>query len=329
IRTTRPSLAGRLLRNRIEQLNTMVTSTCSSCAATSMTLTRRLGPSAVTCAGAAGAPSAAAAARSRGYQRRSVLERGIHDPMMWSRQAPDDGRRIRIAVHVAGAAAVGELAHRVELAFDGLGMRSRFEGGCMAGGARAHIGRRRPGHLLRIPRMAGAAGERRQVIARVSAARMAEADEAPLRVAVTGGAVEVCSEMPGGQADRAIVVVAARAGARECRVIDQGGRPGERPVAGIALLRGWNVGARHADRLDRVVTARAGVGCDARVIETRGYPGVGRVTAVAGGIGRHVTRGLARGHGAVVAAHAAARHLCVIDGAHREPGERRVATLAV
>src|SRR5579862_9865085 len=177
--TTRPSLAGRLLRNRIEQLKTMVTSTWSSCAATSMTLTRRLGPSAVTCAGATGAPSAAAA-RSRGYQRRSVLERGIHDPMMWSRQAPDDGRRIRIAIHVAGAAAVGKLAHRVELAFDGLRMRSRFEGGCMAGRARAEIGRRRPRQLLGVAGVAGAAGERRRVIARVGAARMAEAHQAPL-----------------------------------------------------------------------------------------------------------------------------------------------------
>src|SRR5579863_2270291 len=266
MRTTRPSLAGRLLRNRIEQLKTMVTSTWSSCAATSMTLTRRLGPSAVTCAGAAGAPSAAAAARSRGYQRLSVLERGIHDPMMRSRQTPDDGRRIRIAVHVAGAAAVGELAHRVELAFDGFRMRGRFEGGCMAGRARAEIGRRRPRQLLGVAGVAGAAGERRRVIARVGAARMAEAHQAPLRVAVTGGEVEVCSEMPRRQADRAIVVVAARAGPREGRVVDQGGRPGERPVAGIALLRGWNVGARHANRLDRVVTARAGVGGDARVI---------------------------------------------------------------
>src|ERR1700756_4287867 len=65
MRTSLPSLAGRLLTKRIEQLNTMVRSTWSSCSETSMTFTRRFGPAPVTCAGA-GAPARRAAQSSSG-----------------------------------------------------------------------------------------------------------------------------------------------------------------------------------------------------------------------------------------------------------------------
>src|SRR5258707_4416436 len=92
---------------------------------------------------------------------------------------------------------------------------------------------------------------------RVRGAGGMEADEAPVREAVTGGAIEPGDHMPGGHADGAAVVVAAGAAADKARVIDPGGFPGKRAVADIALLGRPDVGARHADGLHGVVAGAA------------------------------------------------------------------------
>src|SRR5256886_8720246 len=128
---------------------------------------------------------------------------------------------------------------------------------------------------------------------RVGGAGVPEADEAPVREAVTGGAVEPGDHMPGREADGAAVVVAGGAAADEARVIDPGGFSGERAVAGIALLGGRDVGARHADPLHRGVAGAAGMRGDGGVIEARRRPGVGGVAALAAGARGDVARGLA------------------------------------
>src|SRR5207302_1652215 len=81
------------------------------------------------------------------------------------------------------------------------------------------------------------------------------------------------------------VVVAGGAAADEARVIDPGRFPGERAVAGIALLGGRDMGARHADGLHGVVAGAAGMRGDGGVIKARRRPGIGGVAALAAGTG--------------------------------------------
>src|SRR6266853_2203617 len=197
----------------------------------------------------------------------------------------------------------------------------------MAAGAGAGVRRRGVGHLVGIGGVAAGAAQGGTMRARVGSAGVLEADEAPVREAVTGGAVEPGEHMPGRQAGGAAVVVAGGAATGKARVIDPGGFPGERAVADIALLGRRDVGARHADGLHTVVAAAAGMRGDRGVSEARRRPGIGGVAAVAAGARGEVARGLAGRDDPVVAAGTAAAHLGVIHRSDRQPGERRVTAL--
>src|SRR6267154_4213369 len=106
----------------------------------------------------------------------------------------------------------------------------------MAAGTGAGVRRRGVGHLVGIGGVAAGAAQGGAMRTRVRGAGVMEADEAPVREAVTGGAIEPGDHMPGGHADGAAVVVAVGAAADKARVIDPGGFPGKRAVADIALL---------------------------------------------------------------------------------------------
>src|SRR5256885_3737544 len=120
----------------------------------------------------------------------------------------------------------------------------------MAAGAGAGVRRRGVGHLVGVGGVAAGAAQRGAMRARVGGAGVPEAAEAPVRVAVTGGAVEPGDHVPGGEAEGAGVVVAGGAAADKARVIDLRRFPGEGAVAGIALLGGRGVGDRKSTRLN-------------------------------------------------------------------------------
>src|SRR5262249_42271021 len=275
--TCLPSLAGTLLTKRIEQLKRMVRSTRSSRSATSMMFIRRCGVAAGNCARAAPAPRAPRIRRTTGRYQRSALERGIRNSVAGSRETPADRGLRRVAVDVAGAAAVGELAHGVVGPLEYLRIRGGPEVLGMAAGAGAGVRGRGPGDLVRAAGVTAAAAERRAVVARIAAGRMAEVQRVPVGVGMAGAAVEARPQVPGRHADRAGIVVAAAAAAEEQRVVDLGRLPAERAVAGVALLGGRDVDARQADRLHGVVAARAGVRRDGGVIEARRSPAITRV----------------------------------------------------
>src|SRR6266853_5933825 len=137
---------------------------------------------------------------------------------------------------MAGATAVGQLTGGVGAPLDGPGVRGGLEVLRVATGTGAGVRRRGVGHLVGIGGVAAGAAQGGAMRARVGGAGVMEADEAPVREAVTGGAVEPGEHMPGRQAGGAAVVVAGGAAAGKARVIDPGGFPGERAVADIALL---------------------------------------------------------------------------------------------
>src|SRR2546421_9263127 len=170
------------------------------------------------------------------------MERRIRDSMMRSGLTLCNCGLRRIAVDVAGATAVGELAGGVGETLDGLRVRRGLEVLRMAAGAGAGVRRGGVGHLIGIGGVAAGAAQRGAMRARVGGAGVPEADEAPVREAVTGGAVEPGDHVPGRQAHGAAVVVAGGATADKARVIDPGGLPGEGAGAGIALLGGGGVG---------------------------------------------------------------------------------------
>src|SRR5437764_11752918 len=256
--TWRPSLAGRLVMKRIEQLNTMVRSTWSSWSFTSMTFTRRAGPLVGSCAKAPRAPSAASSISARRQSRPSAMERRIRHSMMRSGQTSCNGGLRRVAVDVAGATAVGELGGGVGETLDRLRVRRGLEVLRMAAGAGAGVRRRGVRHLVGVGGVAAGAAQRGAMRSRVSGAGVPEADEAPVRVAVTGGAVAPGDHVPGREADGAAVVVAGGAAADKARVIDKSGFPCERAVADIALRGGMGVSARYAARLHGLVDVNGG-----------------------------------------------------------------------
>jgi len=229
---------------------------------------------------------------------------------------------------VASAAAVGQLARAVQLAFRGLRMSGGLEVLGVAAAAGAGVRRRQIRHLIRVGGVARRAAQRRAMLPRIGHGGVCEADRAPVRIRVARGAITLRAHVRAGFADRARVVVAARAPGRERRMVDLHREPGERAMAGVALLRRRDVIARPADRVHTVVTARAAMRRNGGVIEARRRPGVGRMAAVAGARGRHVRGGFAPGSRAVVAAGARSPHLGVIHAADGQPGERRMAARA-
>src|SRR5215469_14110126 len=76
------------------------------------------------------------------------------------------------------------------------------------------------------------------------------------------------------------------------------------------------------------MAGRAGVRRYCGVVEARRCPGHGGVTALARGGRGQVAGGLALRDQAVVTARAASKNLGVVDTYDRQPGERRVASLA-
>src|SRR6266513_4323643 len=197
------------------------------------------------------------------------MERRIRHSMMRSGQTSCNGRLRRIAVDVAGAAAVGELRGGVGETLDGLRVRRGLEVLRMAAGAGAGVRRRGVGYLVGVGGVAAGAAQRGAMRSRVGGAGVPEADEAPVRVAVTGGTVAPGEHVPGREAEGAAVVVAGGTAADEARVIDLRRLPGKRTVAGIALLGGRDVGARHVYGLHGVVAGAAGMCGDGGVIKAR------------------------------------------------------------
>src|SRR6516162_1066776 len=123
--------------------------------------------------------------------------------------------------------------------------------------------------------------------------------------------------------------MAARAAGGEQGVIDPHRGPGERSMTAVALLRRLDMVVRLADGQHCVVAGRAGMRCGCRpVVEAGRRPGVGGMTALAGGAGGQMARGLALRDRAVVTARARTEHLAVIDTCHRQPGDGRMAALA-
>src|SRR4029077_12026463 len=142
-----------------------------------------------------------------------------------------DGGERGIAVDVAGARAVGELADSVEELTRTLDRLRMFRGHivlCMTAATGPGIGGGCIRDLLGVGRVAARAREGGTVIARVRGDRVPEADYAPVRIAVAARAVEVRREVIGRQAGRGDVVVAPQAAANEGRVIDERRPPGER-----------------------------------------------------------------------------------------------------
>ena len=84
---------------------------------------------------------------------------------------------LRIAIDVAGARAVREIACRVFL-FLGHGMRISLEVLGMATRAGTGIGRRGPGHLIGVAGVAARAVERALVLARIGRTRVPEDERA-------------------------------------------------------------------------------------------------------------------------------------------------------
>src|SRR3569833_565137 len=114
--TVVPSLAGRWVIYRIEQLNWTVISTWSSCSSTSTISTRRTGDAAPNCAWAARhrmLSHAIAASRSQ----RLMPERRIGDTMPWTRPRLTDLGACGVAVDVAGPAAIAQFEGGVLLVF--------------------------------------------------------------------------------------------------------------------------------------------------------------------------------------------------------------------
>ncbi len=224
---------------------------------------------------------------------------------------------VAIAVHVAGAAAVGELADRVAHTLGVFRMACGSEITGMAAGAGTGICGRRIRHGLGIARMTGAAADIRAVLTWIGHAGMPEVHHIPVRIGVAAAAVATQVQMPRRYSDSREVVVTRGAGCHQVRVIDARRTPGECAVAGVAGLRGLNVRARHADGAHGVVAGGAGVRGDRRVIHACRSPGVGRVAAFAGGCRGQVPGRLAFRRDAVVAAAAGPAHLGVIHADDR------------
>src|SRR3977135_2269124 len=135
--------------------------------------------------------------------------------MRRSGQTPCNCWLRRIAVDVAGTTAVGQLTGGVGDTLYGPGVRCGLEVLRMAAGTGAGVRRRGVGHLIGIGGVAAGAAQGGAMRARVRGAGVLEADEAPVREAVTGGAVEPRDHMSRGHADGAAAVVAGGGGARK------------------------------------------------------------------------------------------------------------------
>src|SRR2546421_11316595 len=164
------------------------------------------------------------------------MERRIRDSMMRSGLTLCNCGLRRIAVDVAGATAVGERGGGVGETLDGLRVRRGLEVLRMAAGAGAGVRRRGVGHLVGVGGVAAGAAQRGAMRARVGGAGVPEAAEAPVRIAVTGGAVEPGDHVPGGEAEGAGVVVAGGAAADKGRGVDLCRFPGGGAGGGLGPL---------------------------------------------------------------------------------------------
>src|SRR6516162_213947 len=117
----------------------------------------------------------------------------------------------------------------------------------MAPGAGAGVGRRGPGDLVGVRRMAARALELSAVLAGVGSACVPEVERLPVRIAVAAGAIDPGAHVVRRHADCSDVVVAAGTARCERAVIDFRRNPGECSMAAVALLRRWDMRAWHAD----------------------------------------------------------------------------------
>ena len=175
------------------------------------------------------------------------------------------------------------------------------------------------------------AGGRRAIVA----ARTVSADGGMIKAAgrpgirgMTGIAFRRGRDMRCRLAGGDIAVVAIRAAAGHCRMVDPGDRrPAAGRMAGLALVVGRNVLAALAGGLVAIVTADAVAG-DTVMIKPGRLPVLGGVTGLTLGRGRDMAVRLAHGNRVVVTGRAFSLDLVMIDTEYRRPGYRPVTGLA-
>jgi len=241
-------------------------------------------------------------------------------------------RQLRIRVHVTSPGAILKLTDVVLQSIDSLVVPLRLEGTRMTAAAARSIGGKLPGSLVRVGRVAPGTLRNAAVFARILRRRMSKRDRRPIRVVMTGGAVQRCRQVIGNLARRGGSVVTAMAVSGDAGVIESGRAPSQGAVAGTTFLSRRDVVARHRGRLHADVTPPTGTGSpnhQARVLHPSRVERIGRMAGVAVVVALNMTRVLAHGRDTVVAAEATAPRLGVIYPKDRCEVINRMAELTI
>src|SRR5579872_7340005 len=182
--------------------------------------------------------------------RALIVERAIGDPVMRSALIPEDRRVGVVGIDVTSARAIAQLGLEIDLPFYRLRVCSRLEILGMTGTARTALSGGCVGRLLGIAAVALMAFQCRAVLAGILSSQMPEALQAPVRIGVARRTVASRDHMARRLADRAGIVVTARASGSQVRVVELHGAPGQSAVAGITLPGGRNVAAGHSGGMD-------------------------------------------------------------------------------
>src|ERR1700736_4673366 len=144
-----------------------------------------------------------------------MTECGIGHPVIRPSLTPDDGWLGRIAVNVAGARAIGQLAPGVQKSLDCLRMSLRLEIPRMAATAAARFGGSGICDGLGVGRVTLSAAQCGMVLSRVLWSRMPEIDRIPVGIRVAGDAFACRAHVVGRLANRSGVVMTRGASSRQ------------------------------------------------------------------------------------------------------------------
>src|SRR5712671_337206 len=148
-----------------------------------------------------------------------------------------DRRQFRVRIYVTGTGAVLQLADVVFHSVGSLVVAVGLERAGVTAAAPWPIGRKLPGRLVGVGRVTGRARRRAAMVAGILGRGVYEGHRGPVRIAVTGRAVQRGCHVIGNLARGRRAVVAALTVAGNSGVIEPGRGPGQRTVAGTAFLR--------------------------------------------------------------------------------------------
>jgi len=178
------------------------------------------------------------------------MESTVGHLVMARRPGFRNARQLLIGVDVTGPGAVLQLAEVVLQAIQGLVMSLGFERARMAAAASGTVGGKLPGGFVAVAGMAAGAFLDPPVISGIPGRGVRELHWYPARIVMARGAVQRRRHVIGDFAGCSCSVVTALTVSRDPGMVEARRCPGERAVAGAALLCRGEVIAGHRGGLN-------------------------------------------------------------------------------